>query len=111
MGKNIRDVRTRRGFSQSEVADWLGLTFQQVQKYEKGTNRMAGEQLHFLALKMGVPIESFFTGIGPGETAPPPLKYPRIIAEIENYLPYLDKPVLVSLRNLLKTSFDQPQAD
>jgi transcriptional regulator with XRE-family HTH domain len=53
------------GMSQEKLADALGLTFQQVQKYEKGTNRIGASRLQTLAGILGVPISFFFEG-GPG---------------------------------------------
>ena len=41
VGRNIRVLRLAKGLSQTKLADALGVTFQQVQKYEKGTNRVA----------------------------------------------------------------------
>jgi transcriptional regulator with XRE-family HTH domain len=58
-------VRMRRmmlGLSQEKIADALGLTFQQVQKYEKGTNRISASRLHRLAGVLQVPIPFFFDG-------------------------------------------------
>ena len=56
-------VRVRRvalGMSQTRLADALGLTFQQVQKYESGANRIAASRLHELARILSVPISYFF---------------------------------------------------
>lgn len=41
VGRNIRLLRKKNGFNQTQVADRLGVTFQQVQKYERGTNRLS----------------------------------------------------------------------
>lgn len=49
VGKRIRALRMARGISQEAVGDHLGLTFQQIQKYEKGTNRVAPSRLIPLA--------------------------------------------------------------
>ena len=45
VGRNIRVLRLAKGLSQTELADALGITFQQVQKYEKGTNRVGSGRL------------------------------------------------------------------
>jgi transcriptional regulator with XRE-family HTH domain len=50
------------GMSQEKLGDALGLTFQQVQKYEKGTNRIGASRLQQIAKALGVPIEFFFEG-------------------------------------------------
>ena len=63
VGSRVRLRRTLLGMSQTDIADALGLTFQQVQKYEKGTNRISASRLYQLSLIFGVPVESFFEEI------------------------------------------------
>ena len=56
-------VRLRRmllGMSQEKLGETLGLTFQQVQKYEKGTNRIGASRLHQIGNVLGVPVSYFF---------------------------------------------------
>ena len=57
------------GFSQEKLADALGLTFQQVQKYEKGTNRISASRLQQLSSALGVPIEFFYSDGAPAGEA------------------------------------------
>jgi transcriptional regulator with XRE-family HTH domain len=54
IGKRIRAQRIMRGMSQTDLAFTLGLSFQQVQKYEKGTNRVSCGKLAIIAQKLGV---------------------------------------------------------
>jgi transcriptional regulator with XRE-family HTH domain len=54
---------TLAGKSQTEVAESLGLTFQQVQKYEKGTNRISAGKLHELSRLFDTPVQFFFDGM------------------------------------------------
>jgi transcriptional regulator with XRE-family HTH domain len=68
------------GLSQEKVAHALGLTFQQVQKYEKGTNRISSSRLHQLARILEVPIPFFFDG------APQQSTRPQSKAESPNYV-------------------------
>ena len=65
IGRRIRAVRLERGLSQTELGNLIGVTFQQVQKYEKGANRMASGRLHRLCEALGAPI-TFFYADGPG---------------------------------------------
>jgi transcriptional regulator with XRE-family HTH domain len=51
------------GISQGKLGEALGITFQQVHKYEKGTNRIGAGRLQLIALVLGVPIEFFFKGV------------------------------------------------
>jgi len=50
------------GMSQEKLGAALGITFQQIQKYEKGTNRIGASRLHQIARVLGVPIEFFYEG-------------------------------------------------
>ena len=62
VGRNIRVLRLAKGLSQTELADELGVTFQQVQKYEKGTNRVGSGRLLKISGILGVKITDFFEG-------------------------------------------------
>jgi|SRR5665213_536282 len=59
LGRNLRTARSAAGKSQSEVADYLDLTFQQVQKYESGANRIPLDRLVSLAAYLEVPLSQF----------------------------------------------------
>ena len=60
VGRNIRTCRQARGLSQTDLADKLGITFQQIQKYEKGVNRVGSGRLFHIGSILSVPITSFF---------------------------------------------------
>jgi transcriptional regulator with XRE-family HTH domain len=62
VGRNIRIYRLQKGLTQTELADQLELTFQQVQKYEKGTNRVGSGRLLKIATFLGVPVTALFKG-------------------------------------------------
>jgi transcriptional regulator with XRE-family HTH domain len=66
IGRKIRALRLERGLSQSGLADGIGLTFQQVQKYEKGTNRVSAGRLQRIAELLHVPVTFFYSGMGSG---------------------------------------------
>ena len=59
LGRNVRTARSAAGKSQSEVAEFLEVSFQQVQKYEKGTNRIPLDRLVSLADYLEVPHQQF----------------------------------------------------
>ena len=63
IGKRIKVRRVMIGMSQEKLGDKLGLTFQQVQKYEKGTNRVAAGRLQQVADILGVHIAFFYEGL------------------------------------------------
>jgi transcriptional regulator with XRE-family HTH domain len=63
IGLRLRDLRLQRGMSQTGLGNAIGVTFQQVQKYEKGLNRVTGARLERVASLFDVPV-SFFYGDG-----------------------------------------------
>lgn len=63
VGKRLRLRRTMMGLSQEAVAKAVGITFQQVQKYEKGSNAMNSVRLYEFARFMNVPVAYFFEGL------------------------------------------------
>jgi transcriptional regulator with XRE-family HTH domain len=79
VGSRVRMRRMMLGMSQGKLGDALGLTFQQVQKYEKGTNRISASRLQHIAQIVQVTAAFFFEGAphhpgqpeGVGETPPP----------------------------------------
>ncbi len=68
VGGRVRMRRILISLSQEKLGDQLGLTFQQVQKYEKGSNRISASRLWQMAQILGVPVSFFFDDL-PKETA------------------------------------------
>jgi transcriptional regulator with XRE-family HTH domain len=62
VGSRVRMRRMMLGMSQEKLGDALGLTFQQVQKYEKGTNRIGASRLQQISIILQVPVAFFFEG-------------------------------------------------
>lgn len=62
IGRKIRALRLQRGLSQSGLGEGIGLTFQQVQKYEKGTNRVSAGRLQRIADILNTPVTFFYGG-------------------------------------------------
>ena len=60
VGSRVRLRRNLLGLSQSKLGDTVGLTFQQIQKYERGANRMGGSRLYQFAQILDVPVSFFF---------------------------------------------------
>ena len=63
VGARLRQRRTLLGMSQTTLGDAIGLTFQQMQKYEKGTNRISASRLFALSRVLDVPVEYFFDDV------------------------------------------------
>jgi len=70
VGRNIRLCRQAKGLSQSDLAEKLGITFQQIQKYEKGVNRVGAGRLFQIAAILAVPISSLFEEGGGAASEP-----------------------------------------
>jgi transcriptional regulator with XRE-family HTH domain len=68
VGRRVRSRRLECRLSQTELADRIGVTFQQVQKYEKGVNRIGAGRLQRISEALEVPITFFFSG-APGAPA------------------------------------------
>jgi transcriptional regulator with XRE-family HTH domain len=80
VGNRVRIRRMLIGMSQEKLGDLLGLTFQQVQKYEKGVNRIGAGRLYEVARILGVPIDFFYEGVGATagnatESGPPVMEF------------------------------------
>jgi transcriptional regulator with XRE-family HTH domain len=65
VGSRVRMRRMMLGMSQEKLADALGLTFQQIQKYEKGTNRISASRLQAISQILDAPVHFFFEGAPP----------------------------------------------
>jgi transcriptional regulator with XRE-family HTH domain len=74
VGARLRMRRLMLDKSQDEIAKALGLTFQQVQKYEKGANRISASRLQHLCSILHVPMSFFFEGAPRANGAPEPLE-------------------------------------
>lgn len=83
VGDRVRMRRKTQGMTQKKLGDALGLTFQQVQKYEKGTNRIGASRLQHIASIQQVPISFFFEG-SPG--SPYTLDETRSPAYVSDFL-------------------------
>lgn len=67
VGSRIRMRRQLINMSQERLGELLGITFQQVQKYEKGANRISASRMFFTAKTLGVAVQFFFEGLPGGE--------------------------------------------
>jgi transcriptional regulator with XRE-family HTH domain len=66
VGSKVRALRTLRGMSQTDLATRVGITFQQIQKYENGANRMGASRLYVIASALGVSPAHFFEDLAAG---------------------------------------------
>lgn len=102
IGKRIKLRRTILGISQDGLGKLLGITFQQVQKYERGVNRISAGKLYVLAEKLGTDIGYFYDGLAyPGNRNDVHALSTRGNLEAMRSLQHLPKPVRHAIVNLL----------
>jgi transcriptional regulator with XRE-family HTH domain len=81
VGSRVRLRRNMLGLSQEKLGEAIGLTFQQVQKYERGVNRVGASRLHDLSRVLDVPVSFFFDDIDPVKAAAIPAGFAEPAAE------------------------------
>ncbi|WP_246789997.1 helix-turn-helix domain-containing protein [Bartonella taylorii] len=87
IGRKIRFRREMLKMSQKQLGDHLSVTFQQIQKYEKGTNRVGAGRLKEIADILDVPIAFFYSELSTKENAPyPPYHCDERVSSKEEYL-------------------------
>lgn len=69
VGQRLRAERLRRGLSQTELGVAMGVTFQQVQKYERGSNRVSASTLAKAAAGLGIAVADLFPSVEGGQTS------------------------------------------
>jgi transcriptional regulator with XRE-family HTH domain len=70
VGRRVRALRREKGLSQEKLGNQLALTFQQIQKYENGSNRIAAGRLQRIARILGVSVAAFYPDQAPAGEAP-----------------------------------------
>ena len=102
VGKKLKQKRVEKGISQDDLASSVNLTFQQVQKYEKATNRISASKLYDFAKFLGTDIQYFFEGINDYTTPEVEINYASDVSknqfginikpkEIESLMEYYKK--------------------
>jgi len=87
VGSRVRLRRTLLGMSQEKLGEAIGLTFQQVQKYERGSNRIGASRLYDLARVLDVPVGFFFEEMSPETRQSSPAQMRGLREEAEPYEP------------------------
>ncbi len=70
IGQRLRNRRAELGMSQQELGDMVDVAFQQIQRYERGTNRISGGKLYRLAKGLNIPVSYFYEGVEGGPPRP-----------------------------------------
>ena len=89
IGRRMRDLRRTLGLSQQQLAELMGVTCQQVHKYEQGLNRLPAARLYVLAQVLGVGAEYFYEGYG-DEAADAPEQQHMHLDLVRNFLSISD---------------------
>ena len=82
VGARMRERRITLGLSQQQLAELIGVTYQQAHKYEKGINRIAAGRLYTIAKALGVEVSFFYDGIGAEPGAFAPTAQQRLLLEL-----------------------------
>ena len=82
VGARMRERRIMLGLTQQQMAELIGVTYQQAHKYEKGVNRIAGGRLYTIAQALGVEVSFFYEGIGAPPSAGKPTEHQRLLLEL-----------------------------
>ncbi|CAO3446711.1 transcriptional regulator, Cro/CI family [Azospirillum argentinense] len=102
IGARVRTRRTLMGLSQSDLGEAIGLTFQQVQKYERGANRIGASTLFRIAEVLDVPVSFFFDDLGAQPGQGNDLTLCRADLEFAKRLALLPKSVKDSIADLVR---------
>ncbi|WP_420548862.1 helix-turn-helix domain-containing protein [Curvivirga sp.] len=102
VGQKVREARVTKGYSQEDLGKKLGISFQQVQKYEKGTNRIGSSRLWEISRALDSPITYFFDGIN-AEGAQASGNIPRRTIELAGKIDAIkDENIRNQILNLIK---------
>ena len=92
------------GLTQHQLAELIGVTYQQAHKYEKGVNRIAGGRLYTIAQALGVEIAFFYEGIGAPPSAGKPTEHQRLLLELtRNFVAITDRRQQEAICNLARS--------
>ena len=111
IGARLRERRVALGLTQQQLAELVGITYQQAHKYETGANRIAAGRLHALARVLGVEPGYFFEGLGGGGPPRPTPRQRQMIELARSFaaLPRRQQEALVGLARALAGA--EPGAD
>src|SRR6516164_11301165 len=90
VGARIRQRRIMMGLTQQQLAELIGVTYQQAHKYERGINRVSAGRLFEIARVLGVPVGFFYEGIGEEGVLPLPLRERMVLEITRNFADITD---------------------
>lgn len=111
IGERIRMRRDLLGMKQDVAASALGVNYKQLQKYEKGTNRISASRLYLLSQIFEVPVSYFYDGLGAEITSKTPADImirPETMELVRTYYRVEDAGIRRSLLELMRTLMEKP---
>ncbi len=112
VGERVRQRRAEMGLTQHDLAQALGISYQQVQKYETGANRVSSGRLYEIASKLEVEISHFFDGLEPTTSAKPMEhggKNRSTIELVRNFAEIEDSELRSAVSGLIKSLAGKPR--
>jgi transcriptional regulator with XRE-family HTH domain len=100
IGAKINELRVLNGMSRQQLAEKIGVTHQQLQKYEKGTNRISAGRMVAIAKAFGKPVAFFFEGVE-GKHEALPSQHQRMCIEVSRNFMKIKNPNNQNVINLL----------
>ncbi len=94
IGHNLRLIRLNKGFNQAGLAEQLGISFQQIQKYEKGINKVAASVLYQCAKFFDVPLSDFFIDIEEDHKEPNSMQQSKKEIELTALFRKIENPIV-----------------
>ena len=101
IGMKIHELRISMGLSRQQLADKIGVTHQQLQKYEKGTNRISAGRLAAIAKALNKPVSFFFEGADDDSSDVLPSQHQRMCIEVSRNFLRIKNPMHQNAINLL----------
>jgi len=111
VGNRMRERRIMLGLTQQQLAELIGVTYQQAHKYERGINRIAGGRLYTIAQALGVEVAFFYEGIGAPAGAGKPTAHQRLLLELtRNFVAITDRRQQEAICNLARSLASSSEA-
>lgn len=111
VGQRIRERRTMLGLTQQQLADLIGVTYQQAHKYERGINRVSAGRLYELARVLSVDVGFFFERIDDAETETLPARQRMCLDLARNFARIRDERQQEALAQLTRILADKEETE
>ena len=107
VGNQIYSLRLAKGLSRQELSDQIGVTHQQLQKYEKGVNRISVGRLVLIAKALGKNVEFFYEGLDSNDHEVVPTQHQRMCIEVSrNFMKIKNPDHQTAVNALIKSLID-----